>query len=42
MKAGTVKPSCMITHRADLEGAVANFADWTRPETGVIKAMLEL
>ena len=42
MKAGTVKPSCMITHRADLEGAVANFADWTKPETGVIKAMLEL
>jgi 2-desacetyl-2-hydroxyethyl bacteriochlorophyllide A dehydrogenase len=42
MKAGTVKPSCMITHRADLEGAVANFDAWTKPETGVIKAMLEV
>ena len=42
MRSGAVKPSCMITHRADLEGAVANFADWTKPETGVIKAMLEV
>ena len=32
----------MITHRSDLEGAVANFDSWTKPETGVIKAMLEV
>lgn len=42
LRDGTVEPSCMITHRADLAGAVENFADWTRPETGVIKAMLEI
>ena len=42
LRDGSVEPSCMITHRSDLEGAVANFDSWTKPETGVIKAMLEV
>lgn len=42
LREGTVTPSCMITHRASLEEAVASFPDWIRPEAGVIKAMLEV
>lgn len=31
-----------ITHRASLDEMVASFPSWVRPETGVIKAMVEL
>jgi 2-desacetyl-2-hydroxyethyl bacteriochlorophyllide A dehydrogenase len=31
-----------ITHRASFADAVAQFPRWTRPETGVIKAMIEV
>ena len=31
-----------ITHRASPEQLLTDFASWTKPETGVIKAMLEL
>jgi threonine dehydrogenase-like Zn-dependent dehydrogenase len=31
-----------ITHRASFADVVAQFPRWTRPETGVIKAMIEV
>jgi 2-desacetyl-2-hydroxyethyl bacteriochlorophyllide A dehydrogenase len=31
-----------ITHRAPFDRAVCEFPNWTRPETGVIKAMIEV
>jgi hypothetical protein len=31
-----------VTHRASFEDAVAQFPRWTKPETGVIKAMIEI
>jgi 2-desacetyl-2-hydroxyethyl bacteriochlorophyllide A dehydrogenase len=31
-----------ITHRASFAGAVTEFSHWTKPETGVIKAMIEI
>src|SRR5262245_5565601 len=31
-----------ITHRAPFEGVVAEFPNWLKPETGVVKAMVEV
>ena len=31
-----------ITHRAPLHEVIGSFLSWTKPETGVIKAMVEL
>jgi len=31
-----------ITHRAPFEGMVGEFANWLKPETGVVKAMVEM
>jgi threonine dehydrogenase-like Zn-dependent dehydrogenase len=31
-----------ITHRASLTDAVTEFAGWTKPEAGVIKAMIKV
>jgi alcohol dehydrogenase len=31
-----------ITHRASFDGMVAEFQNWLKPETGVVKAMVEL
>jgi threonine dehydrogenase-like Zn-dependent dehydrogenase len=31
-----------ITHRASFDDAVTEFPSWTKPETGVIKAMIEV
>jgi 2-desacetyl-2-hydroxyethyl bacteriochlorophyllide A dehydrogenase len=42
MTTGRVQVSRLITHRASLEEAVAGFPVWIRPETGVIKAMIEV
>jgi 2-desacetyl-2-hydroxyethyl bacteriochlorophyllide A dehydrogenase len=41
IEAGRIDTSPWITHRAPLSGVVAEFPAWTRPETGVIKAMIE-
>ncbi|WP_026961473.1 zinc-binding alcohol dehydrogenase family protein [Alicyclobacillus herbarius] len=39
---GQVEVSTFITHRAGLNEVVDRFDAWTRPETGVIKAMVEV
>ncbi|MCA0422883.1 MAG: zinc-binding alcohol dehydrogenase family protein [Proteobacteria bacterium] len=42
MRAGKVPTDALVTHRAPLAEAPARFAEWLRPETGVIKAILEI
>ena len=39
---GDVPVERLITHRSGLEEAPARFPEWIRPETGVVKAMIEL
>jgi 2-desacetyl-2-hydroxyethyl bacteriochlorophyllide A dehydrogenase len=39
---GRIDTSPWITHRASLDGMMGSFPSWIRPETGVIKAMVEL
>ncbi|HVU25727.1 MAG TPA: zinc-binding alcohol dehydrogenase family protein [Opitutus sp.] len=40
VEAGTVNTTPWITHRAALDEVPAQFDSWTRPESGVIKAMI--
>lgn len=42
MRAGQVPVAAIATHRAPLEDAPARFPEWLRPETGVIKAIVDL
>ncbi|MEO7934603.1 MAG: zinc-binding alcohol dehydrogenase family protein [Chthoniobacterales bacterium] len=42
MEAGRIDTTPWITHRASFDEVVAEFPAWTKPETGVIKAMIEL
>lgn len=42
IESGRVDTSPWITHRTNLADVPADFAAWTRPETGVIKAMIEV
>jgi 2-desacetyl-2-hydroxyethyl bacteriochlorophyllide A dehydrogenase len=42
MESGRIDTTPWITHRAPFDQAADVFASWTRPETGVIKAMIEL
>ncbi|UOG77072.1 zinc-binding alcohol dehydrogenase family protein [Hymenobacter tibetensis] len=42
MKAGLVQPTTYITHRVPFAQVQAEFASWLDPQTGVIKAMVEL
>lgn len=42
MEQGRVDPAAWITHRAGLDDAADRFAAWTDPDTGVLKAMLEI
>jgi 2-desacetyl-2-hydroxyethyl bacteriochlorophyllide A dehydrogenase len=42
MEKGWVKPENYITHRVSFDEVKDNFESWLRPETGVIKAMVEL
>ena len=42
VEAGRVDTRPWITHRAPLAAVPAEFESWTRPETGVLKAMIEL
>lgn len=42
MATGRVKVAGLITHRGSLEDAATQFPVWIRPETGVIKAMIEI
>ncbi len=41
IEAGRVDTTPWITHRASFDETVAEFPAWTKPETGVIKAMIE-
>lgn len=41
MKQGLVKPTTYITHRVTFDEVKSNFESWLKPETGVIKAMIE-
>jgi len=42
IEAGRIDTTPWITHRAPLAGAASRFPEWARPETGVIKAMVEV
>lgn len=42
MKKGLVKPTTYITHRVQFDEVKDQFANWLKPETGVIKATVEL
>lgn len=41
LDAGRVNLAPWITHRATPEAMIAEFSDWLKPETGVVKALLE-
>ncbi len=42
IEAGRIDTDPWITHRASFDEAVQEFPSWTKPETGVIKAMIEV
>jgi len=42
IEAGRIDTTPWITHRAAIKEAPVHFDSWTRPETGVIKAMIEV
>lgn len=42
MKKGLVDPTTYITHRVSFDEVKAHFESWLKPETGVIKATVEL
>lgn len=42
MKQGLVKPANYITHRVNFDEVKEQFPNWLKPETGVIKATVEL
>jgi alcohol dehydrogenase len=42
IESGTIDTRPWITHRTKFDGLIENFPSYTRPETGVIKAMVEI
>ncbi len=42
MRAGSVPIDALLTHRVALEDSPDQFPLWIAPETGVIKAMIEI
>jgi 2-desacetyl-2-hydroxyethyl bacteriochlorophyllide A dehydrogenase len=42
LRAGQVPTAALVTHRAKLEDAPDRFPSWIAPETGVIKAIIEI
>ncbi len=42
LEEGQIDTSPWITHRAKFENVIDQFESWTKPETGVIKAMIEV
>ncbi len=42
IRSGRIQVERLITHRARLEEAPERFPAWIRPETGVVKAMIEI
>ena len=41
IEAGRIDTTPWITHRASFDDAAREFPAWVKPETGVIKAMIE-
>jgi threonine dehydrogenase-like Zn-dependent dehydrogenase len=41
VEGGRIDTSAWITHRSSLADAIGSFPSWSRPETGVVKAMIE-
>ena len=41
IEAGRINTTPWITHRANFADAIGEFPAWTKPETGVIKAMID-
>jgi alcohol dehydrogenase len=39
---GRIDTRPWITHHAPLEGMIAEFPRWLKPETGVVKAIVEV
>ncbi len=42
IQAGKADAKVLITHRAAMDQVIARFESWLRPETGVVKAIVEL
>jgi 2-desacetyl-2-hydroxyethyl bacteriochlorophyllide A dehydrogenase len=42
MESGQIDTAPWITHRSSFDGMISEFPKWLRPETGVVKAMVEL
>ena len=42
MREGRVPTEALATHRVSLEDAPGSFPVWIKPETGVIKALIEI
>ncbi len=42
MQSGAVRPSCMVTHRSSFDEMPQVFDDWLKPESGVVKAVVEV
>ena len=42
MREGLVPTEALVTHRVSLDDAPGNFPIWVKPETGVIKALIEI
>jgi len=42
LEGGRIDTKPWITHRATFDDVVMKFPEWTKPETGVIKAMIEM
>jgi threonine dehydrogenase-like Zn-dependent dehydrogenase len=41
IEAGRINTNAWITHRASFDKMIVPFAEWIKPQTGVIKAMVE-
>jgi threonine dehydrogenase-like Zn-dependent dehydrogenase len=42
LEQGKVDATSFITHRVNFDKVISQFESWLKPETGVIKAMIEL
>ena len=42
LETGKVNPELWVTHRANAQKLVTDFASWLDPDNGVVKALLEL
>jgi threonine dehydrogenase-like Zn-dependent dehydrogenase len=42
IQAGKANAKILITHRAAMDQVIAQFESWLQPETGVVKAIIEI